>query len=201
MPRLIVVSAPSGAGKTTVCRRLIKQVPGLVYSVSYTTRKPRPGEKDGVDYFFCDRSRFETMIEKGEFLEWAEVFGNYYGTGRQWVMEQLEKGFDVLVDIEIIGARQIKAAFPKAVFIFILPPTFQELVRRLEFRGTEGEAERKQRLNQARTEIEAHQMYDYLVINDEIDQAVNSLATLVQAERLRLPKDDQFWTHFFQDAK
>jgi len=197
----MVVSAPSGAGKTTICRRLVEQVPDLFYSVSYTTRKPRPGEKEGVDYFFCDRSRFEAMIEAGEFLEWAEVYGHYYGTGRQKVLQQLKNGRDVLVDIEIVGARQIKAAFPEAVFIFILPPTFQELAHRLELRGTEDEAEQDKRLSQARTEIEAHQMYDYLVINDEVDRAVEDLIMLVRAERLHLPKDDQFWRRFFQDSK
>ncbi|MBW2050714.1 MAG: guanylate kinase [Deltaproteobacteria bacterium] len=197
MPQLIVVSAPSGAGKTTICRRLVEKVGGLAYSVSYTTRKPRPKEKEGVDYFFCDRPRFDAMIEAGEFLEWAEVFGNYYGTSRQWVLKQLENGLDVLVDIEIAGARQIKNTFPEAVFIFIVPPTFEELVHRLELRGTEGESELRQRLEQARTEIEAHKMYDYLVINDDLDRAVQDLVTVVQAERLRLPKSDQFWRRFF----
>jgi guanylate kinase len=201
MPRLFVLSAPSGAGKTTLCRHLIASVPELGYSVSYTTRRPRPGEVDGVDYSFVNRGRFEAMIEAGEFLEWAKVFGRYYGTGRQRVAEKLESGINVIVDIDIAGARQIKSSFPQAVFIFILPPTFRELIRRLKARGTEGEAELRKRLNEAEAEIEARKMYDYLVINDSLDRAVDDLISLINLERLRMPDDDdQFWKNFYEEA-
>jgi len=201
MPRLFVLSAPSGAGKTTLCRRLLASVPELGYSVSYTTRRPRPGEVDGVDYSFIDRGRFEAMIEAGDFLEWAEVFGHYSGTGRQRVIEKLESGLNVLVDIDVAGARQIKASFPEAVFIFILPPTLQELIRRLKARGTEGEDELQKRLNEASVEIKARKMYDYLIINDSIDRAVDDLISLVNLEKLRMPDDDdRFWKDFYKET-
>jgi len=201
MPRLFVVSAPSGAGKTTLCRQLMHIVPDLAYSVSFTTREPRLGEIEGEDYFFIDQGRFEAMIEAGEFLEWAEVFGHFYGTSRKLVEEQMKEGNDVLLDIDVIGAHQIKKNLPEAVFIFILPSVFHKLIRRLEARGTENGLARQQRLDQARIEIEAHHMYDYLVINDEVDRAVADLMTLIQAERLRLPKEKEFWDNFFRGLR
>ena len=201
MPRLFVLSAPSGAGKTTLCRRLVKSVPELAYSVSYTTRPPRAGEVDEVDYSFVSRGRFENMVEAGEFLEWAEVFGCFYGTGKKRVIEKLDSGLNVMVDIDIAGARQIKISFPQAVFIFILPPTFRELIHRLESRGTEGKLEMRQRLDEAKVEIEAGKMYDYLIINDSIDRAVDDLESLITAERFRMPDDgDRFWTNFFKET-
>ncbi len=200
MPRLFVLSAPSGAGKTTLCRRLVKSVPELSYSVSYTTRPPRAGEVDGVDYSFVSRGHFESMAEAGEFLEWAEVFGCFYGTGGKRVIEKLDSGLNVIVDIDIAGARQIKTSFPQAVFIFILPPTFQELIHRLESRGTEGIVEMRERLDEAKVEIEAGKMYDYLIINDSVDRAVSDLESLITTERLRMPDGgDRFWTDFFKE--
>ena len=201
MPRLYVLSAPSGAGKTTLCRRLIESVPELGYSVSYTTRRPRLGEVDGVDYSFINRNRFEAMIKAGEFLEWAEVFGCHYGTGSRRVAEKLESGINVIVDIDIAGARQIKSSFPEAVFIFILPPTFRELIRRLKARGTESEADLQNRLNEAKAEIEARKMYDYLVVNDSIDRALGDLVSLIKLERLRMPDHDaRFWEDFYKET-
>lgn len=201
MPRLFVLSAPSGAGKTTLCRRLVKSAPELAYSVSYTTRPPRAGEVDGVDYSFVSRGHFEAMVEAGEFLEWAEVFGCFYGTGRKRVFEKLDSGLNVIADIDIAGARQIKTSFPRAVFIFILPPTFRELIQRLDSRGTEGNAEMRKRLDEAKVEIEAGKMYDYLIINDSIDRAVSDLESLISTERLGMPDDgDRFWTDFFKET-
>jgi len=200
MARLFVVSAPSGAGKTTLCRQLTNLTPDLAYSISYTTRPPRLEEKEGEDYFFIDSERFKAMVKAGEFLEWAEVFGHLYGTGRKQVEDFLNSGLDVLLDIDVIGAREIKQNYPEAVFIFILPSVFHKLIRRLEARGTENVQTRQKRLDQALVEIEAHEMYDYLVINDEVDRAVADLMTLIEAERLRLPKDKSFWDNFFQGS-
>ncbi len=154
-----------------------------------------------MDYSFVSRGHFETMVEAGEFLEWAEVFGCFYGTGRKRVIEKLDSGLNVIVDIDIAGARQIKTSFPRAVFIFILPPTFRELIHRLESRGTEGNAEMRKRLDEAKVEIEARKMYDYLIINDSIDRAVGDLRSLITTERLRMPDDgDRFWADFFKDT-
>lgn len=197
MSQLFVVSAPSAAGKTTLCRRLLESRPQLAYSVSFTTRPPRPGEEDGRDYFFVDRDRFQRMIEEKAFLEWAEVFGQFYGTGRDWVAGTLAAGQDVLVDIDIAGARQIKANFNDAVFIFIVPPSFEELTRRLRNRSTESEEQVRVRLNRAREEIEARHMYDYLVVNDSIDRALDDLQAVIRAERLRTSRSEPFWADFF----
>jgi len=197
MGSLFVVSAPSGAGKTTLCLRVRQRILDLRYSISYTTRAPRVGEVDGRDYFFVSQDRFRSMIDQGAFLEWAEVFGRYYGTGRVWIEEQLSSGRDVLVDVDVEGARQIKSNFPQAVFIFILPPTFDELTRRLTGRHTETEDQMRIRLERAREEIGFRTMYDYLVVNDEIERAVGDLVTVIRAEGLRLDVGDRFWDAFF----
>ncbi|MEW5724856.1 MAG: guanylate kinase [Thermodesulfobacteriota bacterium] len=199
MGQLFVVSAPSGAGKTTLCRHLMESAPDLAYSVSYTTRPPRPGEKDGRDYHFVTPDRFKEMIGQGAFFEWAEVFGRYYGTGRDWVQARLGEGLDVLVDIDVEGARQIRSNFPGAVLIFVLPPTFRILEERLRRRHTETEVELAHRLSHARLEIEARDMYDYLVVNDRVDRAVDDLAAVIRAERLRLARARGFWPSFFGD--
>ncbi len=200
MGKLFVVSAPSGAGKTTLCRRVLEAVPDLRYSVSYTTRPPRPGEEHGRDYFFVSREVFQGMIDRGEFLEWAEVFGRYYGTGRGWVESQLEQGLDVLVDIDIAGARQIRERMPEAAFIFVIPPTFRELVRRLETRHTETDEQVRIRLARARDEFAALDMYDYLVVNDDLERATADLECLFRSERLRLERQRGFRRKFFEDA-
>ncbi len=197
MGRLFIVSAPSGAGKTTLCSRLLPLGLDLVYSVSYTTRIPRPGETDGQDYFFISEDRFREMIQDGGFLEWAEVFGRFYGTGRDWVQKQLDLGRNVLLDVDIAGARQIKESSPEAVFIFILPPTLSELGRRLRARHTETDEQLQERLTWAREEIEARDIYDYLIINDEIDRAVQDLACVIRAEGSRLDRAHDFWSEFF----
>ncbi|MDY6851122.1 MAG: guanylate kinase [Thermodesulfobacteriota bacterium] len=201
MGRLFVVSGPSGAGKTTLTRRLLALVSELSYSVSYTTRPPRPGEEDSRDYFFISRSDFQDMIENNAFLEWAEVFGRFYGTGRSWVEDRLAEGRDVLVDIDIAGAKQIKTRFPQAVFIFVVPPSLEELEHRLLSRQTETEAQRQERLGRARVEIESRTMYDYLIVNDEVERASADLTALLRAERLRLARSEKFWDQFFPKPK
>ena len=198
--RLFVVSAPSGAGKTTLCRRLLQTTGNLEYSVSYTTRAPRSGEKDGWDYNFLSPEQFKAMIDEGGFLEWAEVFGRYYGTGRPWVMERLNRDVNVLVDVDVAGARQIKQNFPEASFIFILPPTLEELSVRLKKRGTESDDDLAVRLGRARAEIEQKDLYDYLVVNDRVDRAVEDLTAIIRAEGLRLSLADNFWPEFYGDG-
>ncbi|MEW6264656.1 MAG: guanylate kinase [Thermodesulfobacteriota bacterium] len=196
MGLLFVVSAPSGAGKTTLCRGLLARQPEITYSVSYTTRPPRPGEINGRDYHFISRDEFTRMIQAREFLEWAEVFGRYYGTGRAWVQERLDLGLEVLADVDVVGARQIKGNRPEAILIFILTPSLAELERRLRLRRTETQAELDRRLAQAKTEIEAAPEYDYLIINDEVDRAVSDLVCVVQAERLKMSRAKDLWTRF-----
>ena len=197
MGQLFVISAPSGAGKTTLCSRLLAVMDDLTYSVSYTTRAPREGEADGRDYHFVTESRFRDMVENGEFLEWAEVFGRLYGTGRAWVESRLAQDMDVLVDVDVAGARQIKENFPRAVLIFILPPTLEELARRLRLRLTEAEEQIELRLGRVREEIEARTIYDYLVVNDQVDLAVQNLTSIIHADRARLTRMEHFWPRFY----
>jgi guanylate kinase len=199
-PRLFVVSAPSGAGKTTLCRRLRQEMPDVAYSVSFTTRPPRSGEVEGVDYHFISPDRFEAMIQDGEFLEWAHFIDHFSGTARRTVQTHLDQGRHVLADIDVVGARQIKTAYPDAVTIFVVPPTFRELERRLHSRGTETPEQKQKRLDQARVEIRARTMFEYLVVNDDLDQATMALIHIIRAEGLCMPRDDGFWTRFFEDA-
>jgi len=182
---LIVISAPSGTGKTTLTHMLLKSFPNMEFSVSYTTRKPRPGEVNGKDYFFVDRDTFERMIEEGDFLEWAEVYGNLYGTSKSQVLKALNEGKDVLLDIDTQGALQVKKNFPEAVLIFILPPSLKELERRLRSRGTDDEETIERRLKTARVEIERAPLYDYIVVNDVLEEAFEKLKSIVIAEKCR----------------
>jgi len=182
---LIVISAPSGTGKTTLCHMLLKAFPDMEFSVSYTTRKPRLGEINGKDYFFVDRETFERMIEEGDFLEWAEVYGNLYGTSRSQVTKALEAGKDILLDIDTQGALQVKKNFPEAVLIFILPPSLTELERRLRSRRTDDEETIEKRLRIARDEIEKALYYDYLVVNDVLEVAFEKLRSIITAEKCR----------------
>lgn len=182
---LIVISAPSGTGKTTLCHMLLKTFPDMEFSVSYTTRKPRLGEINGKDYFFVDRETFERMIEEGDFLEWAEVYGNLYGTSRSQVTKALETGKDILLDIDTQGALQVKKNFPEAVLIFILPPSLTELERRLRSRGTDDEETIEKRLKIARDEIEKALYYDYLVVNDVLEVAFEKLRSIITAEKCK----------------
>ncbi|TCI31797.1 guanylate kinase [Exiguobacterium sp. SL-10] len=183
---LIVLSGPSGVGKGTVCRVLREEEGNnLQYSVSATTRKPREGEVEGVHYFFKTREQFEDMIEHDQLLEHAEFVGNYYGTPVEWVRETLESGRDVILEIEVQGAFQVKERFPEAVFLFLAPPSLQELRNRLVGRGTESEDVIKQRLLVAREEIELMDAYDYVVTNDEVDKAIDRIKAIVTAEHCK----------------
>lgn len=182
---LLVVSGPSGAGKGTVCRELLRRLPRLWYSVSATTRPPRPGERDGVDYYFISEEEFRRLREADALLEWAQVYGDYYGTPRAPVVERLAQGQDVLLEIDVQGARQVKARLPEAVTVFLLPPSYGELARRLAGRGTEDAAQMRRRLELASFEIERAKEYDYLVVNEEIAQATAKIEAIITAEKCR----------------
>ncbi len=182
---LIVISAPSGTGKTTLSHMLLREFPNMEFSVSYTTRKPRNGEINGRDYWFVDRETFEKMIEEGDFLEWAEVYGHLYGTSKSQVIKALSEGKDVLLDIDTQGALNVKKNFPEAVLIFILPPSLRELKRRLESRGTDDEETIKKRLKIAREEIRRAPLYDYVVVNDVLEIAFDNLRSIIKAEKCR----------------
>jgi len=187
---IFVLSAPSGTGKTTICERLIKSFPNLKMSISHTTRKPRIGERDGVDYFFVEKEVFEKMIKNNEFVEWAEVYGNFYGTSKKLINELLQSGNDILLDIDIQGAKNIKKTYPDSVLIFILPPSFEELERRLKERKEDIDTIKK-RLSKAKEEISQYKYYDYLVINDDLDKAVNEILCIINAEKLKINRVKQ----------
>ncbi len=183
---LIVLSGPSGVGKGTVLRALLDDYRDICYSVSATTRKPRRGEVDGVDYFLISEEEFKELVEKNEFIEWAEVHNNYYGTPINYVEETLEKGNDVILEIDIQGARQIIDTYQEAVFVFLAPPSLEELKSRIYGRGTESEEVIKTRLNNANKELEEAERYDYLIVNDKLDQAIEKLKSVIIAERCRI---------------
>lgn len=183
---LIVISGPSGAGKGTVCRALLAQNENLVLSVSATTRQPRPNEKEGLAYFFYTQEEFLEVVEKKAFLEWARIFDHYYGTPLVYVQEVLKQGQDCLLEIDVQGALQVKAKWPDAVFIFLLPPSYELLVQRITLRGTENEKEVEKRLKRAQIEMGYLREYDYLVINDCLLKAVEQIQAILLAERCRL---------------
>lgn len=178
--RLFVISGPSGTGKGTICKELVKD-DKIRLSVSMTTRSPREGEVHGVSYFFAAKEEFEQKISAGGFLEYAEVFGNYYGTPKMEVLELLDEGIDVLLEIDVQGALQIKDVYPEAVLVFILPPSMEELRSRLSGRGTETQEVIERRLGKAAHEISFAAQYDYAVINDQLDEAVNDVKTVIRA--------------------
>ncbi len=182
---LFVISAPSGTGKTTIRRELEKLLPDIRYSVSCTTRKPRAGEKEGIDYFFLDKKEFEARIAKGQFLEWANVFGNYYGTDKLYVENLLDKGYDVILDIDVKGASQVKARVAKVVTIFILPPSMDVLRDRLKKRGTEPDDVIRRRLEGAKDEIMLAPWFDYIVVNDVLEKAVEDIASVIRSTRCK----------------
>ena len=189
---LVVVSGPSGAGKGTICQALLEKTT-LAYSVSATTRKPRAGEVDGESYYFLSVEAFEEMIEKDELLEWAKVYDNYYGTPLKKVEEKLTAGEDILLEIDTQGAMKVREKFPEGVYIFILPPSLTELERRIRGRDTETEDILQKRLAAAIGEIEAGKCYKYVVTNDEVDGAVESVCAILAAERRLVARNGELF--------
>lgn len=189
---LIVISGPSGTGKGTICQELLRQQPQLEYSISATTRLPRPGEVHGVNYFFVSRQEFFRMVQAQEMLEWAEVYGNYYGTPRFFVESQIKKGRDIILEIDTQGAKQVKEKFPQGVFIFIVPPSMAELNRRIVKRGTDSAAVISRRLASARGELACAANYDYIVVNEDLHTAVATIKAIITAEKCRAVRNLNF---------
>jgi guanylate kinase len=187
---LFVVVAPSGAGKTSLVNELLKREPNIHLSISYTTRAPRDGERDGREYHFVERTAFEGMIASGDFLEHANVYGNYYGTSRKWIEQELEGDHDVLLEIDWQGARQVKKLFPHAVGISILPPSIEELRKRLEGRGKDSPETIGRRMAVARDEIKHALDFEYIIVNESFDVAVTDLQSIVRAARLSRPQQE-----------
>jgi guanylate kinase len=177
--KLFVISAPSGAGKTTLCNAAIKQFDNLAYSISHTTRAPRRGERDGKDYFFISEDEFTENIRNNNWAEWANVHGHFYGTHASFIKDNLSKGKDILLDIDVQGAEQIVKRFPKTITIFIMPPSFDVLRSRLEKRGTDSESVITKRLENAKTEIAKKNMYQHIIINDDLEKAIHELISIL----------------------
>ena len=183
---LFIVAAPSGAGKTTLVRQLLSSVGGIGLSISYTTRAPRAGEENGREYHFTDPDRFRSMIEADDFLEWAEVHGNYYGTSKRWIEAERAAGRDVLLEIDWQGAQQVRRIFPDAIGIFILPPSMEALTQRLQGRGTDSPEVIARRLAAAREEMSHVGEFGYVIINDDLQTALTDFVSVVRAARLQL---------------
>lgn len=187
---LLVISGPSGSGKGTVCKKLLERNKDLVYSVSATTRKARKGEIDGVNYFFMDEKTFDEMASRGEFLEYASVHGNKYGTPKKFVVEQVNKGEIVILEIDVQGALQVKKLYDEAVFVFLLPPSMEELKKRILKRGTESKEDMDIRLKNAGDELKLVYEYDYVVVNDSVDEAVENIEAIIKAEKLKVKRSE-----------
>ena len=183
---LIILSGPSGVGKGTILKELLKDYVDICYSISTTTRQAREGEEDGVDYFFITEDKFKSLVQEDEFIEWAKVHNNYYGTPKKYVEKKLKQGQDVILEIDTQGAKQLKKDYDKGVFIFLAPPSLVELKNRLYKRGTESQAVIKTRLDNAKKELADIEQYDYLIVNDKIEQAVEELKSVIIAERCRI---------------
>lgn len=181
--RLYILSGPAGVGKGTVLRRVFEKLDNIAYSVSCTTRAPRPREIDGVNYIFMDESSFKKMVDEGRFLEWANVHGHFYGTRKDVVEETVRQGKDVLLEIDVQGASQVKEKMPDAVMIFIQPPSFEELIRRLKKRGTEGPEELELRIRNAKKEMSYANEYEHMIINEKIDKAADDFIKIVKKYR------------------
>jgi len=179
----IFISGPSGVGKSTIIKELLKKNPDIVLSVSYTTRTPRKGEKDSIDYFFVSRESFEEMIKSNSFLEWAPVHGHLYGTSLHWVQSKEQEGFNILFDIDVQGVMQAKEKVSQGCFIFIIPPSMDELAKRLSGRNTEDPQTLKLRLENSKEEIRHWEMYDYLVVNDSLRKTILDVSTIIDAYR------------------
>lgn len=182
---LILISGPSGTGKGTVCDLLRQKHPEISYSISATTRQPRPGEQDGVNYYFYTKEKFREMIDQGQLLEWAEVYGNFYGTPKQKVLDRLDAGEDILLEIDTQGALNVMKVVPEGLFIFLLPPSLEELAARLKGRGTETEESLHRRLGAAVDEIKLATKYRYVVVNDKVEDAQETIANIIEAEHHR----------------
>jgi len=182
---LFIISAPSGAGKTTLCNAVLKKFPDLHYSISHTTRNPRTGELDGVDYFFITADKFKRNIENEMWAEWAQVHDHFYGTSAQFIDRHLSEGNDILLDIDVNGARQILCRYPQSITIFIMPPTFETLTQRLKKRGTDSEEIISKRLKNAKTEIAQKDFYHHIVVNDSLSEAIEMLSAIISDNQTR----------------
>ena len=200
--KLFTMSGPSGVGKGTIVRELLRQCPQIRLSISQATRAPRPGEIEGVHYFFTTRERFQEMARQGELLEWAEVHGNFYGTPRAYVERMLSEGRDVLLEIDVQGSRQVIANMPETVGIFILPPSRAELIRRLSGRGTESKEQLATRIANAEKEIRAAEDFPYLIVNQTVQEAVRQVRAVIEAEHLRCRDNETLETLYreFEEA-
>lgn len=187
---LFVVSSPSGGGKGTLIQRVLKQVPNLSYSVSFTTRAPRNGEVDGREYFFVTPEQFQKMVAAGEFLEWAHVHRKLYGTARQQVMHEISDGRDIILEVDVQGAASVRALLADSVSIFILPPSFEVLKQRLQTRGTDSPEDLDLRLRNALIELKDYLVFQYVILNDDLDRAANQMTAIVHAERARLSRQE-----------
>jgi len=185
---ILVISAPSGAGKTTLCKRLLQASSSFISSVSFTTRRPRKNEIEGVDYYFVSQKEFQKMIEKRRFIEWTEVHGRLYGTSVKLLDQAIKEEKDVLLEVDVTGGAEIKKNYPQAVLIFLLPPSWQELEKRLANRRTEDEEKLARRIKQAKREIKYAPHYDYFIVNDDINRALEDLLAIIQAERCRMDR-------------
>ncbi|MED4604212.1 guanylate kinase [Paenibacillus validus] len=198
---LIVLSGPSGVGKGTVCKALRACAPDIVYSVSATTRSPREGEVDGVNYFFKSREHFQQLIEQDQMLEWAEYVGNFYGTPRKFVEDTLNSGKDIILEIEVQGALKVKQKFPNGVFIFLLPPSLTELESRIVGRGTESEESIRNRMSVALEEIAMMEQYDYAIVNDQVDLACHRIRSILTAEHCRKDRMVSKIQHWMEEVR
>lgn len=198
---LIVLSGPSGSGKGTICKSFLEKNEKVGLSISATTRAPRDGEVDGTHYFFIDKPKFEEMIQKKELLEYVHVFDNYYGTPKKYVDDKIESGDDVILEIEIEGAKNIKTSYPDAVLIFVLPPTIEELRRRICSRGTETMEQIEKRLNRSIREISEIEQYSYFIVNDDLEYSVKELEAIVLAEKNRVSRYTKQIRELYQDYK
>jgi len=195
---LVIISAPSGTGKSTLCEKLCDLFSGMKYSISWTTRLPRHGEIHGHDYFFVSEKKFQEKLKRNGFLEWASVHGYYYGTPRDFVEKNLAKDKDILLNIDVQGAMKIRKIYPEAVLIFLIPPTFAELEKRLRARHRDSPEEIRKRLNHAKKELNYIRKYDYLVVNDKLEKAVNQARAIIIAEKRRISrlKEENYLKYF-----
>ena len=190
---LFIISAPSGTGKTTLCKQLTANIPGLWHSISYTTRSPRSGEEHGREYFFTDETTFQSMIDRHEFVEWARVYGHLYGTPRKTLADKIDQGIDVLLEIDVQGAMQVKKKFDDAVSIFILPPSMAVLRQRLQSRASDSTEEIQRRLQKVKEEVWSYREYAYIVRNDDLTRSLRDLENIFLGERLKTKRLDMTW--------